>query len=276
MRHTLHVLLRLVPLLLCPWCAEPGLVPSSFVHEELIDGSLNCSSCHATTVIVDGIWRAMGASKIPKTLSQLTNVMRPTAELYERLWRHRSLGLLSKGTTSTDSELDELRSVFVNVSGQRQIIVDVGCSEGLYARTLAVSNSATVIAVDHSLAFLRRVRKCCAELPVIAVQASAQCLPLAHGSVDGVVMGGSLNEIGDEVAAVAETARVAKSGALMFSMSLLESRHLGGRLAQRAARLGAIDFFDEEETVNLFRPFFDLRPPTVNGVVIRMSGVRRS
>lgn len=221
------------------------------------------------------IWLAMGDRRPERTIAQMLNVVPPTPQLYEKLWRHRSLGLITKGATSTALELGELANAFASNEHPERIIIDVACSEGLYARTLS-SRSTTVFAVDHSLGFLRRVVSRSAELPVVAVQALAQHLPIATGVVDGVVMGASLNEIGDRRVAVEEMARVTKPGGRTFSMSLISASTKVGRMAQRIAGSGGIAFPTLAETTELFVDAgFSVDSSRVDGVVARVSGQRR-
>ena len=240
----------------------------------LTDGTLTCRSCRCNSSVLGGIWLAMGVHKPARTIAQLLNVVPPTPQLYERLWRHRSLSLISRGATSTETELNELRIALPKEDGAERIIVDVACSEGLYARTLADA-STVVIAVDHSLGFLRRVVERSVGLPIVAVRALAQHLPIGSGVVDGVVMGASLNEIGDRTAAVMEMARVTKPGGRLFSMSLVAAGTRPGRIAQKLAGTGGIDFPTLTETVALFaNAGFAVDTPRVDGVVARLSGHR--
>jgi ubiquinone/menaquinone biosynthesis C-methylase UbiE len=156
------------------------------------------------------------------------------------------------------------------------VAVDVACSEGLYARGLAAAG-ATVLAIDHSLPFLRRVvRRARAEgLDVVAVRALAQHLPVATGSVAAVVMGGSLNEIGDRGAAVAEMGRVCAPGGRVASMSLVRGRSRRGRALQKLLGPAGIEFPTEADTTALFTAAgfveLDVRRERV---VVRLAGRR--
>ncbi len=271
------VLLPLVPLLRCPTCAAQALTTGKVEQqrgESLVEGTLTCRACHRDSTVHAGIWLAMGERRPARTIAQLLNVIPPTPQMYEKMWRHRSLGLISHGKTSTASELSELRETFSNQPGDERVIVDVACSEGLYARTLADA-STTVIAVDHSVPFLRRVVERSGEHPIVAVQALAQHLPLGSGVVDGVVMGASLNEIGDRTAAVAEMARITKPGGRVFSMSLIAAETRGGSIAQRLAGTGGVEFPTLDQTTELFtNAGFALDSCRVDGVVARLSGRR--
>lgn len=212
----------------------------------------------------------MAGYRPSRSLAQLSNVLWPTPQLYERLWRVRSVSLLSRGTFTLADELRELRSAIAS-SG---IVADIGCSEGLYARTVAATG-ATVIAVDHSTAFLRRVILHAGPLPVVAVRAMAQHLPIADSSVDGVMIGGTLNEIGDLPAAVAEMARIAKPGARLFSMSLVRGGSTAGRALQSFLRCTGVVFPTVARTTDLYRRAgFRVEKVAQDGVVLRITATR--
>lgn len=218
----------------------------------------------------DGIWDAMGPYRAQRTLAQLSNLVPPTPQLYERLWRVRSVSLLSRGALTLADELAELRTVMPTVG----IVADIGCSEGLYARTVAAGGP-TVVAVDHSRPFLRRVRMHAGALPVVAVRALAQHLPIAEASLDGVMIGGSLNEIGDMAAAAGEMARVAKPGARLFSMSLVHAASRPGRLVQTLVRPTGIVFPTVARTLDLYeRAGFRIDSHALDGIVMRITGTR--
>lgn len=215
-------------------------------------GSLRCPDCGRATEVRDGIWHAIdSAGRSGRTLAQLTNDVPLTSRLYEATWRARSLSLLSGRRFPISEELSELGQWTAPAPGQ--VAVDVACSEGLYARRLARSG-AFVLAVDHSLPFLRAVQRRCARegLVVAPVRAEAQHLPLLDGAADVTAMGGSLNEIGDRSGALGEMARVLRPGGRAFSMSLVAARRPAGRLLQAALRptgitadsaLGTVDAF---------------------------------
>ena len=212
----------------------------------------------------------MGPHRPQRSAAQLTNVLSLTAHLYERVWRTRSLRLLSGRPFSIADEIEEL----CRATGPKEgdVFVDVACSEGLYARALA-ERGATVIAVDHSRAFLRRVNSRAADLPVVAIRSLAQHLPLRDDVVDGAAMGGSLNEIGDAPAAIHEMARIVRPGGPLFSMSLTTATTGRGRLLQQLVRPSGIAFLNTHATERLFSDagVSELRS-RLDGVVLRISG----
>jgi SAM-dependent methyltransferase len=275
LRHAGGVLSDLVSILRDPVTGESELTLTSPLEEgsEVMQGVLRAPS-GATSMIDDGVWEAMGGRRAQRTLAQFSNRVPPTPQLYERLWRGRSLTLLSKRPFPLKEELAELNVAIEPVAGQ--IIVDVACSEGLYGRTLAASG-AQVLAVDHSEPFLQRTRKHANDLrvSVTPVRALAQHLPFGDATADAVVMGGSLNEIGDQPAALAEMGRICRPGGRWFVMCLTSATKRGGKIVQTLARPTGIDFFSRDATVAMAESA-GLKVTTVveDGVVIRMSGTR--
>ncbi len=220
------------------------------------------------------IWQAMGGSRLPLTPAQLSNAMPPSPQLYERLWRPGAMTRFSGRSFPIDEELTELDAALEPTGGS--VVVDVGCSEGLYSRHLA-AQGARVIAVDHSRMYLRRARLRAdrAGVELALVQASAQRLPLLDGSVDAVAIGGTMNEIGDELAALTEVARVLRPGGRCFIVSLLAARHRRGRWLQRVLDLTGIHFPTEDVTRDRFdRVGLRLDELRVDGITARSTLVR--
>ena len=217
---------------------------------ELVTATLVGPNGEDPSHIDQGIWDAMGSASPARTLAQLSNVLPPTAQLYERAWRSRSLSLLSGRPFPLADELAELDEAVGDVRGA--VVVDVGTSEGLYARHLA-GRGALVLAVDHSRPFLRRsIRRASRDGVAIApARALAQRLPLLDHVADAVVIGGSLNELGDLDAAISEVARVLRPDGVLFLVSLVAAQSRVGRAAQRALQVTGIVFPTPEATNSL-------------------------
>jgi SAM-dependent methyltransferase len=216
----------------------------------------------------------MGPHSWNKTLAQITNLAPPVAALYEKTWRKRSLTKLSGRPFPLEEELAELAAAVHPVPGAT--FVDVACSEGLYARALA-KQGATVFAVDHSVAFLKRVVKHSGDLPVIAVRAMAQHLPLQPRSVNGAVMGGSLNEIGNRQEAINEMARVIESSGSIFTMSLITALTKPGQLLQKLARITGIEAPSRTDTVQHFtNAGLVVEREALDRIVLRITAARNS
>jgi SAM-dependent methyltransferase len=239
----------------------------------IVEGAVNAPD-GGESRIDGGIWEAMGDRRPHRTLAQRSNVLPPTPQLYEAVWRRRSLSLLSPRRFPIEEELGEMCAV--TEPGRGGLAVDVACSEGLYARELARLGM-SVVAVDHSRPFLRRVvqRSDRWSRRVSPVRALAQHLPLTDSSVDVVVMGGSLNEVGDQRRAVHELGRVLAPGGRWFLMCLLPASRPVGRLAQTVVGPSGITFPDRD-TVERWCAEAGLRVTygAVDGVVLRLGGDR--
>ncbi len=270
------MLRSLLPLLRCPFCAAGPVSATQIVTADdarIDNGTLGCAACGRSTEVVDRIWHAMGTHTWSKTLAQISNVTPPTPQLYERLWRVRSLSLLSGRSFPNNEELDELTDALRPGAGK--VFVDVACSEGLYARALA-TRGATVIAIDHSRPFLRRVIHRAGDLPIVAVRAMAQHLPIVSGGLDGAGMGASLNEIGDQPTAVAEMARVVRPGGAVFSMSLTTATTRRGRIIQRMLAPSGITVPTADATVEMFEQAgLTVDSRRLDRIVLRVAATRR-
>ena len=170
------------------------------------------------------------------------NALAPTARAYEPLWRHRSVGLLSRGAFTTARELATMRAWLSPLEGRD--VLDVGCSAGLYARTLT-ADGARVHALDASLAFLREAKRL-AERDGVAltlVHADAHALPYENGGFDAVAIGATLNEFAAPQRALAEITRVLRPGGRAW---LMYAARAGGpgRAVQALMGLGGLRFPD--------------------------------
>ncbi len=227
----------------------------------------------------DGIIEAMAARHASWNPAQLVNRLTVTARLYESVWRVRSLGLLAGRAFPVGEELAELAAAVQPALEGGGVVLDVACSEGLYGRHLA-HGGAEVVLIDHSSPFLRRALQRCALEDigdrVDAVRALAAHLPFSDGSVDAVVMGGSLNEIGDEAAALAEMVRVLRPGGRLFCMSLVPADSGAARLAQLLAGPNGIRFPTSARTVAWLGSSMRLVEERRDGIVLRITAEKRS
>jgi len=236
----------LLPFLQCPICAAHplSLVEAEEAAGEIVAGVLRCTHCSTQTQITDGIWDTLAGAPLPLTPAQMTNYLPLAARGYEPLWRWQALSLMSGRRFPLREELTLLHDLIEPRAGQ--FYVDVACSAGLYARTLARAG-ATVAGIDHSWAMLREARRVAKQqgLRVSYVRARAQALPFRPGTAAGTTMGGSLNEIGDEQRALAEMARVTHEQGRLFCMNLVRAQTGWGRTLQDLLGTGGIDFFDQ-------------------------------
>ncbi len=190
--------------------------------------------------------------RVPSNPAQWLNRSPLTARLYEPLWRHRSLAILTGGSYDTQRELETMVAWLEPRPEQRWL--DAACSSGLYARTLAAASSrdgasARVDAVDHSEAFVRdaRRRADAAGVAVDVHRADVHDLPFADAAFDGVACGGSLNEFVDPAGALAEFGRVVREGGRLWLMYAARAEAWPGRLLQLAMRPGGLRFPSPEQ-----------------------------
>lgn len=216
----------------------------------LVSGRLRCSACGASYQIDGGVLDLLGPLALPDSPAQLTNFLAPTAWGYERAWRHRALTLLSGEPFGYERELPLIVALAAPEGGG--LIVDVACSNGLYARALERARGGAaghVIGVDHAMPMLRQARAYARSegLRISYVRAKAQALPFAPGAAAAVAMGGSLNEIGDADAALRELRRVLGPGGRCALMCLVRGETGAGQALQGLLGLGGVNFLPLDE-----------------------------
>jgi SAM-dependent methyltransferase len=196
------------------------------------DGGDSSPPFDAAYPVEDGIVRAHPGrtAHLPaRGAAGWVNDLAVTAWAYEPLWRHRSVAILTMGAATTAFELRTLRAWLAATLGPAEApaaaplagraVLDVGCSAGLYARTLAADGARTV-ALDASPAFLRAGRRRAAREGVAPtwVHGDAHALPFAPASFDAVVVGATVNEFGDPARAMLEIGRVLRPGGVVWTM----------------------------------------------------------
>lgn len=207
--------------------------------------------------MTDGILDLRPEHVGPLSLAQRSNLSSITASIYEPLWRVRSLSLLSGTTFPVSREL----ALMLDAVGPPRggVWLDLGCSTGLYGRTLAkhvAGAGGNVIMLDLAMAMLRtandRTRKAGLH-NVGSVCGRGERLPFADGQLAGVVCGGSLNEFGAHgvEAVLRETARCLAHDAQSFWMYLLETEGYA-RVVQALIRQSGILFWNPLEVEGLF------------------------
>jgi len=247
---------ELLPSLRCPTCAGTLDLRDRRcdVRGEIVSGALHCG-CGAVYPIRDGIADFLGPPR-PPTIAQLTNELPATAWAYERLWRPFALTLLSGESFPYQRELT-LVTDWVDAA-RGGLVIDVACSNGLYARALARAmrpSTGHVVGIDHALPMLREARQRARAVGVRVsyLRASAQALPFASSAAQGVTIGGSLNEIGDLAACLREVRRVLVDDGRFVAMTLLAAQGVVGRAVQMALAPGGIVFWSREELLAQFR-----------------------
>jgi ubiquinone/menaquinone biosynthesis C-methylase UbiE len=149
--------------------------------------------------------------------------------------------------------------------------LDLGASTALYARALkAAQPKASIVALDFSLQMLEeaRIKSEADETDLYLVRADGRDLPFFSKTFDGIVMGGTLNELSDPVKVLYEANRVLKKEGCFFMMHLIKSDAWYGRLLQESVGLGGIKFWTVEESNELFkRAGFSIDKQITRGIV---------
>lgn len=203
------------------------------------------------------------------TLAQSSNHWGFTASLYEDLWRNRSLSIL----TGEPFPIDKEKELLVKWAAPKpdDLILDVGCSTALYGRALKKSSpESEVVAIDFSKAMLNeaRIKAEADETDLYLIRADAREMPFFARTFDSVVMGGTLNELSDELKVLFECRRVLKRGGTLFMMHLIKSGTWYGRILQESAQIGGIQFWTIDESNELFeRAGFTVTEQFSKGIV---------
>lgn len=187
------------------------------------------------------------------SVAQGTNHWKLTASFYEDLWRKRSLSFLTGEEFPIEKEKELLLKWMAPRSGG--VYLDVGCSTALYARTMKKAHPDTLqVALDFSDPMLleARLKAEADETDILFLKADAREMPFFGQTFDGLMMGGTLNELTDELKVLYECRRVIKKDGVMFMMHLIKSDHWGGRLIQESVELSGIHFWTIPESNTLF------------------------
>lgn len=246
----------ILPYLRCPSCRLPLSIQHirAAADDEIIGGDLGCAGCGARYPVRDGIADFLGPPR-PPTPAQLTNELPVTAWVYERGWRPFALTLLSGELFPYRRELPLITGLIEPRRGG--LYLDVACSNGLYARALARTIGGApghVAGFDHSLPMLKQARHYAREvgLRISYVRAKAQALPVVAHAAAGVVIGGSLNEIGDLDACLAEVRRTLAADGRYVAMTLARAATPAGQAFQQLLGSGGIAFWTPEELARAF------------------------
>ena len=202
--------------------------------------------------IKDGYLDLLKSGVGADSIANLTNFLPGAGRGYEPIWRVRSLTLLTGGSFPNERELEIITRLVRPVRGGRY--VDLGCSAGLYTRSLARNlDNGDSIGIDISPSMLREADRRASRVGTKPsfVRANAQNLPFFDGAFSGAVCGGSLNEFGDPALVLRETHRVLQPGGRLAVMGILGAGTRHGRRLQRFLSTGGIRFFDPDELASL-------------------------
>lgn len=190
------------------------------------------------------------ARQFTTTVAARVNFLPFVAWGYE-LWRVRAVSMLSGRRFPVAEEL-ELMLEALQI-GAQSTALDLGCSTGLYARTLAKSGAQTVYALDFSPAMLRVAKAKCRGLGVQFIQARAEAVPLPSESVDCVAIGGTWNEFPEPSKVAEEVYRVLKPGGRIFILFT----HSSQSLLQKVFGWAGLNFPTQQEIQDQLGVGFD-------------------
>ncbi|MDR9414765.1 MAG: class I SAM-dependent methyltransferase [Gracilimonas sp.] len=203
------------------------------------------------------------------SIAQSTNHWKITAAIYEDIWRKRSLSLLSGEEFPIEKEHELL--IDWTAPQKNGWYLDLGCSTALYGRALkAAQKEANIVALDFSSQMLEeaRLKAEADETDMYFLRADGCELPFFSKTFDGIVMGGTLNELTEELKVLYEAKRVIKEDGVFFMMHLIKSDAWYGRLLQESAAIGGINFWTVNESNKLFRQAgFEVEEQLVKGIV---------
>lgn len=203
------------------------------------------------------------------SIAQSTNHWKLTAAMYEDIWRKRSLSLLS----GEDFPIEKEHELLIDWTAPKEgaWYLDLGCSTALYGRALkAAQKKSHIVALDFSSQMLEeaRLKAEADETDMYFLRADGRELPFFSNTFDGIVMGGTLNELTEPLKVLYEAKRVLKKEGTFFIMHLIRSDVWYGRLLQESASLGGIKFWSVNESNKLFdQAGFKVEEQLVKGIV---------
>ena len=257
-----------------------GLVYAGGIDDDdmIVGGKVRSPTSGETYEVKNGYLDLLKGRVGADNVANLTNFIPGAGLAYEPLWRVHSLTLLTGERFPSDREL---RIIFDFVGLERGgRYLDLGCSAGLYTRSLArmLDNRGEVVGIDISPFMLkeaaRRAQKIGAKPSF--VRADAHNIPFADANFSGAVCGGTLNELGDPARALRETRRILEPGGHLAIMGILRTRTPRGRLLQRLLSIGGVRFFDPDELKSLLdHAGFDPDPLQTHGLIFFAAATRR-
>ena len=185
--------------------------------------------------------------------AQSSNHWRLTASLYEDIWRKRSISLLSGEEFPIEKEKELLIQWMQPAAGS--LYLDIGCSTALYARNIKQQEpGCQVVALDFSRQMLEeaRLKAEADQADLYLLRADARQMPFFSNTFDGLMMGGTLNELTDPLKVLYESRRVIKENGTFFMMHLVKADAWYTRLLQDSAGLGGIQFWTVKESNQMF------------------------
>jgi len=203
--------MTLAPELVCPGCLG-ALRPTD--DRQPLPGA-RCDRCDQAYRADDGFLDFIGQDSSPSGLGPRLMHSRVLASVYERLWRPTFVTLASGRPPDYAEELETVLAALAPAAGG--VVVDLSCGPGFTGRHLAhIGRFARVYGLDWSVAMLQRaLTPADPKFPLL--RADVAHLPFAHGALAGVHAGAALHMWPDPDIAIAEAARVLRSGGVFVA-----------------------------------------------------------
>jgi SAM-dependent methyltransferase len=255
-----------------------GLVYAGGIEKDgmILGGEARSPATGETYQIKDGYLDLLKSRTGADSLANLTNFLPGAGRGYEPLWRVHSLSLLTGEPFPNERELEIIKRLVRPVRGGRYL--DLGCSAGLYTRSLSSNLEGLAVGIDISPSMLREAARRARGIGANPsfVRANAKHLPFLDASFTGAVCGGTLNEFGDPARVLRETYRGLEPGGRLAIMGILRAGTPRGRRLQRILSTGGIRFFDPDELQCLLdHAGFEPDPPQTYGPVFFSGSTRR-
>jgi SAM-dependent methyltransferase len=256
-----------------------GLVYAGGMEKDgmILGGEARSPATGETYRIRDGYLDLLKFRTGADSLANLTNFLPGAGRGYEPLWRVRSLSLLTGQSFPNERELEIIKRLVRPVRDGHYL--DLGCSAGLYTRSLSNNlDTGVAVGIDISPSMLREAARRARGMGANPsfVRANAKHLPFLDASFTGAVCGGSLNEFGDPARVLRETYRVLEPGGRLAIMGILRAGTQRGRRLQRFLSTSGIRFFDPDELQSLLdHAGFEPDPPQTYGPVFFSGATRR-
>lgn len=228
-------------------------IPEEVAHLQKGFNGTICSNKGDEYPITNNIVDLLGKEQVNMSWAQSSNHWKVTAAFYEDIWRKRSLSIL----TGEDFPIQKERELLIDWLNPRldNLYLDIGCSTALYGRLLKKAQpECEVVSLDFSKQMLQeaRLKSEAEEVDLYLLRADARHLPFFGATFDGLMMGGTLNELTDPLKVLYEARRVIKKDGVFFMMHLVKADAWYARLLQDSAEFSGIKFWTIDESNKMF------------------------
>ncbi len=236
--------------------------------QKAFNGSV-CSKEGDEYPITNNIIDFLGDETPAMSWAQSSNHWKLTASIYEDIWRKRSLSFL----TGEEFPINKEQQLLIDWLQPRPdvLYLDVGCSTALYGRKVKKEQpECEVVALDFSTQMLQeaRLKAEADQTDLFLLRADARYMPFFGAAFDGLMMGGTLNELTDPIKVLYECRRVLKKDGTFFMMHLVKADAWYARLLQDSVEFSGLKFWTVDESNQLFeRAGFSVAEQFTKGIV---------